>query len=151
MPLDSVPENALRKKSKDINLNLLLSCAYKAKEWILYIVLILEFYCMLYHAFIMRIWILLNFMCTCFYMYEILCGFSPPDFPWENREALVVFDKAKHPGPIYREWIKKVSLGVIISGVFLLVFFTNTIGITTIPLMLYLINRTIRNVFIKGF
>lgn len=107
----------------------------KCKENIGYIFLVFEIYCMLFHTFLVRAWIFLNFMTTLLFMYNSLNN---------NR----ITDRAI---PIGEEEIKKISIFVVGYGVMLLLFFTTTVGILTIPLILYLLNRTMRNVFKKGF
>lgn len=100
----------------------------------IYFPLIFEIYCMLFHTFIVRLWIFINFVCTGLHMYDDL---SDPDT--KNRFI-----------PIGKNQIKKFSAGVIGTGAALLLLSTGTVGIMTIPLMIYLINRTTKNVFGKG-
>jgi hypothetical protein len=106
-----------------------------AKDIVLYFPLIFEFYCMLFHCFVVRMWIFSNFLCTILYMYSTLSGSN------QRNEGI----------PINKSRLKRISSGVVCYGCFLLLFFTRSIGVVTVPLMLYLINRTIRNVFGKGF
>jgi hypothetical protein len=102
---------------------------------IIYFPLIFEIYCMLFHTFIVRLWIFINFFCTGLHMYDNL---SNPDI----KTRLI---------PIGKSHVKKFSAGVISTGCALLLLSTGTVGFTTIPLIIYLINRTAKNVFGKGF
>ena len=47
--------------------------------------------------------------------------------------------------------IKKLASFVIGSGIVIMLFFTQSDGFFTLPVMIYLINRTSKNIFNKGF
>jgi hypothetical protein len=106
----------------------------KITSLFIYFPLIFEIYCMLFHTFIVRLWIFINFVCTGLYMYDDLS-----DLDVKNRFF-----------PIRKNHIKKFSAGVIGIGCALLFLSIGTVGFTTIPLMIYLINRTTKNAFGKG-
>lgn len=101
-----------------------------------YLFLAFEIYSMLFHYTLVRFWIFANFVVTLLHMYNIL---SDPNI----KKRLL---------PIGTPEIKKYSGCVIILGVLLLFFATSAgISMLTIPLILYLLNRTTKNVFGRGF
>lgn len=87
-----------------------------------FIMLLCEIYSLFFQNMIMRLWIIANFAATFLFMYQDL-------------------NEDKKNNNIIRYYL----FSVIISGLILLLFFTSSIGLTSIPLMIYLINRTIRN------
>lgn len=98
--------------------------------------LVMEGFFMMFHgAFMVRFWIMVNFACT------LLC----------------IYDKLSHKSvkqrlvPISIEDIKKLSSVSIGAGACLVVFFTRTVGLIAMPCILYLINRTCKNAFDRGF
>ncbi|VBB18848.1 hypothetical protein YASMINEVIRUS_1380 [Yasminevirus sp. GU-2018] len=113
-------------KNLDINL---------VKNNVGYLFLAFEVYSILFHNFLVRVWILANFVATVLYMYNTL---SDPDIK-------------KRFVPIGTPEVKKYSGAVVVLGAMLLLFFTTSVGMFTIPLILYLLNRTTKNVFGRGF
>ena len=105
------------------------------KNFIQYIPLIFELYFMMFHIFIVRLWIMLNFACTAIYMYNNVTD----------------IDIKKRAIPVGLTDIKKFASFVIAYGILLMVFFTSSIGFICFPLMIYLINRTSKNILKMGF
>lgn len=103
------------------------------KKYMKILPLVPEIYCMLCQVFLIRTWFMLNFFCSILQMYDNLS-----DVSIKNRLI-----------PICTNDIKKLSYIVIFFGI-VLILFVNSISIFTILLMLYLINRTLRNIFNKG-
>ena len=106
-----------------------------SNEFLRYIPLVFELYFILFHIFIVRMWILMNFICTVLYMYD----------------NLTEFDIIHRTIPIGINEIKKLASFVIGSGIVIMLFFTQSDGFFTLPVMIYLINRTSKNIFNKGF
>lgn len=107
----------------------------KIKQFLQYVPLILELYFVMFHVFAVRVWILINFACTVLYMYDNLT------------ESAI--DQRVIPVGINE--LKKLAIFVIGSGLVMMIFFTKTLGFFTLPLMIYLMNRTTKNIFNKGF
>lgn len=105
------------------------------KGYLQYVPLVLELYFMMFHIFVVRVWILMNFACTALYMYDNLTE--------SNVNQRVI--------PIGFNELRKFASFVIGSGIVLMIFFTRSVGFFTLPLMIYLINRTAKNIFNKGF
>lgn len=103
--------------------------------YVQYIPLLFELYYMLFHTMFVRIWFMANFIVTCLYIYDTLSAKKA------DRRVL----KFTH------ENLKNVSIGVIAYGGLLILFSAKSIGLIAVPVMLYLINRTVRNIFNKGF
>jgi len=108
---------------------------HKIKGYVQYIPLALELYCMMFHVFIIRVWIMMNFVCTVLYMYDNL---SESDI-----------DQRVIPVGIWE--IRKLASFIIGTGIGMMICFTQTVGFFTLPLIMYLINRTSKNIFNKGF
>ena len=94
-----------------------------------------EIYFLFYHVYIVRFWIFLNLLSTLFVMYD----------------TLSISDKHNRLITIGLDEIKKYSVSVIGFGIIIMIFFTKNIGILTIPVIIYLINRTLSNIFNRGF
>lgn len=100
-----------------------------------FIPLVFEFYFMMFHIFMVRMWFMMNFACTALYMYDNLSE----------------SDTTNRVIPVEISEIRKFASFVIGSGVVMMCFFTTSVGFFTLPLMIYLINRTSKNIFGKGF
>jgi hypothetical protein len=94
-----------------------------------------ELYCLFFHDYMVRFWIFLNLLSTIYMMYDTLCA--------TNRQDRLI--------AIGENGIKIYSAFVIGFGVFMLSFFTRNVDLLMIPLILYLINRTMTNIFNRGF
>lgn len=101
------------------------------KQNIGFVMLGAEVYCLFFHILSVRIWIFMNLLATLMIMYDTLNS-------KETKDRLI---------PIGSNEIKKYSTVVISCGVLMLLFFTQSVGMMTIPIILYLINRTVMNVF----
>lgn len=113
------PKNGKTNILSDANI---LSDTNEKHRYFGFVMLICEIYSLFFQDIIMRLWIIANFAATFLFMYQDL-----------NEDG-----KNKN---IIRYYL----MSVIISGILLLLFFTSSIGLTSIPLMIYLINRTICN------
>lgn len=92
-----------------------------------YMFLILELYTLMYHAsLLVRMWVIMNFMCAILFMYDIL------DVNCTKDRYL----------PIYKKDIIKLSTFSVGMGICLVFFYTPVIGIFTLPCILYTLNRT---------
>jgi hypothetical protein len=89
----------------------------------------------MFHTMIIRLWILMNLTCT------LLCVY-------DNLGDKIVKNRLF---PVCMNNIKKLASVCIGCGAVLVLLFTKTVGFFALPLILYLINRTCRNVFDKGF
>jgi uncharacterized membrane protein len=98
-------------------------------NYLIYIPLFMEFYYMLFHVLIIRLWLFANFCCSLLCMYNNL---NESDSNLRNN-------------------VKKFASLCVGSGTVLLIIFGNSMGLFVIPLIIYLINRTLKNVFNKGF
>lgn len=95
-----------------------------------FFMLMCEIYSLFFQDILLRLWIIANFAATLLFMYYDLNGIN---------------DNQNQNKNINHDIIRYYLLSVIISGIVLLLFFTSSIGFTSIPLMIYLLNRTIRN------
>jgi hypothetical protein len=105
------------------------------RDYVIYVPILFEIYCLLFHTTMVRIWFMLNLSCTILKIYDDLCEDNP-----EKRLFKINQEQIKN--------LAKVSIG---CGVAMLVLATSTVGFMTFPLMLYLINRTAKNILGKGF
>ena len=113
---------------------------YIKKSWIgsklIYIPLLLEIYVMIYgRLLLIRSWFIFNFICTILCVYDELS-----DAITKNRLV-----------PISRNDIKKIATISIGLGVFIILFYSVHIGFFIMALIMYLINRTCKNIFNRGF
>ena len=133
-----------------------LSCL---KKNIIYFPLVLEIYYILFHVLVVRVWMLLNFILTLMYMYNKLCQGGNhhslshlndmiPDKCSDDKKCDRDAENIHTQVPIH--YIKKIACVSIISGMGLLVFYSNHIGPFALPLIIHLINRTSKNIFNIG-
>jgi len=93
-----------------------------------------EIYCICFHQFVVKVWIIANLLCNLLQMYADLND----------------LDEKKRLLPICADDIKNISKLIIGCGFALIVFHIGTIGWSTIFLIFHLINRTMRNIFNMG-
>jgi hypothetical protein len=105
------------------------------KNYVKYIPFLFEIYAIIFHDFIVRIWVIMNFMCSLLHVYNDLCE------PCGKGTII----------SIHRDNIKKLASIVIGLGLILITIFARTVGILSIPFLFYLINRTSKNIFNRGF
>ncbi len=100
-------------------------------NYLVFTPLFMEVYYMLFHVLVVRLWLFANFCCSLLHMYDNL---SESGSRW-----------------ITEYEIKRYAMACVGSGILLIIFFANSIGILAIPLIIYLINRTLKNIFNRGF
>lgn len=89
--------------------------------------LVSELFTLIYHtSLLVRMWVFLNFMCVVLSMYDNLS---------------VKYIKDRYI-PVCKKDIKKLSTLSIVFGTCLIFFYTPTIGLITLPCILYTLNRT---------
>jgi hypothetical protein len=92
--------------------------------------LFFELYFVIYHVFIVRLWIVSNLLCTVLFMYDKLSD--------QN------FDKRMLP--IKTSFIKNFTIFVIVFGIVLVIYFMMNIDFLMVFLFSYLITRSYKNV-----
>ena len=119
--------NSLNEKyiNKQYNTDIKMSDLKQYKHYIEYLPLALEIVLMMIHGFMVRMWLIINFVTNLYHMYAELNG---------KTDGL----------------IKNMGYFSIGSGVLMILFYSSEIGFITLPLIAYLINRTAKNIFDKG-
>jgi len=111
--------------NKQYNTDIKMSDLKQHKHYIEYLPLAMELVLMMIHGFMVRMWLIVNFVTNLYNMYAELN---------DKSDGII-----KNMGYI--------SIG---SGVLMILFYSGEIGFVTLPLIAYLINRTAKNIFDKG-
>ncbi len=104
------------------------------KKYIIYFPLVLEIYYIMNHILMVKMWILMNILCTFLFMYNILTTNN-------------INDGIFH---ICMNDVDKLGLLCIILGIGMIIIYASEIGILTFLLIIYLINRTSKNFYNFG-
>ena len=94
-----------------------------------------EIYYLFCHIYIVKLWIFLNLLSTFLMMYY----------------TLNISDQHNQLSTFSIDDIKRYSATVIGFGIIIIIFFTKNVGMLSIFVIMYLINRTLSNIFKRGF